>query len=415
MYISIARRRAVVGAIVAFGVAVGVSPEARANPEAYAQYGRSGGMGGTGQAFVDGAAAIYHNPSNLDGVESFGAELSASAFLVDTSAPFASPTGEINQRSTGTSLVPFILGSAALRVHERVVVGIGGHIRYGTGGEFQELPELGGNDLLLSLAVAEVSVPVSVRILDNLRAGVALRWGLAFQTLQQPGAMPTGQLAMVDQNMQAFNPVPGISVGLSYDIVPGFSVGATYRSQIDLELEGTTDMNPMSGDTPALSMDTNAEINIPHAVAVGIAYRFFENRVLLAADFSVRFFESMERLTVRVDDTDEVISDQALNWRNSFGGHFGAEVSLSELLSLRGGYMVFNSATTDGAAGALFPPPGMIHSLSAGSSLHIDDFRLDLSGIFNFVGSEVDTTENGPPGEYTGTSGSVLLSLGYAI
>ena len=384
---------------------------ASANPEAYVAYGRSAAMGGAGQSFIDGAAAIFHNPANLAGTDSLSLEVSGSPFIVTTEAPFAAPDGTLTQRNSDTSTVPFLLGSAAYRLSDKFVVGLGGYVRYGTGGEFRGLAELGGNDLVLSLAVAELAVPVSYEVNDKVRLGLALRWGIAFQSLEQPAPLPGGDVALVDQSMSGVNPLPGVAAGVSYQATPKLALGFTYRSQINVELDGTTDSTVMGAGT--MSMDTNVEINVPHAFLVGASYSALDDRLLLAADLSVRLFQSMESLVINIDGSDMVLSEQPLNWETSIGGHLGTEYRAHEAVRVRGGYKILASSTPNDSAGALFPPPGLIHGISAGVGVDVDRFAFDLGGTYHIVGDDVSNTANGPPGTYTGNSGLAMLSLSY--
>src|SRR5262245_34004004 len=82
---------------------------------------RSVGMGSTGVASTHNGAAMFHNVAALHEVEKLAITLSASPTKIDQSSPLTGPDSEVDADSTW---IPLFLVGAALRVHERVVVGL---------------------------------------------------------------------------------------------------------------------------------------------------------------------------------------------------------------------------------------------------------------------------------------------------
>ena len=157
---------------------------ARANPEPSVYDGRSVGLGGSGIAYLDGPAALVHNPALLERVETFEASLVNTLLFARLVAPFA---GEGSEIATDTLVAPLLFAGGAGRVHERVVIGLGAYITTGFGGGFSNVSAVGDQtldpprDQTVTMVVGELGAPVSVRLTDELRLGVTLRLPYARQ------------------------------------------------------------------------------------------------------------------------------------------------------------------------------------------------------------------------------------------
>ncbi|HEX6275791.1 MAG TPA: hypothetical protein VFZ53_22270, partial [Polyangiaceae bacterium] len=74
------------------------------------------------------------------------------------------------------------------------------------------------------------------------------------------------------------------------------------------------------------------------------------------------------------------------------------------------GYSFSTSATPEETAGIFVTPPGTVHGIHAGAGLELENWAFDLGGAYAFVGSDVDSSTQGPPGRYD--FNVLILSLG---
>jgi long-subunit fatty acid transport protein len=393
----------ILGAVGAYGA------PARATTELPLRFNaRSLAMGGTGVAFVDDASAIAINPARLDRIENWSATLGVTPFFPRSTAPFTPRPGEpVRRHSTETQAIPLFFAGGALRVLDPLTTGLAVYVATGFGGRYEDLPEYGGLDMRLDLAVFEVALPVGYRITDELAVGVALRFGHAFIEADMPIDIGVQDPLRLEFNVsgQAF---PGVLAGVAYSPIPELGFGFTYRSKLTFDLEGDGTATAVFGRQPA---DISAELSTPHSFRIGTAWAVVPERLLLALDVSYTLFDDANDvlpLGIQFKQID-FRQDQQIPfyWDDSIAALVGAEYMVTEMVAARGGYHVAKMATPDRYADPLFPPPGIVHTIHLGGGLRWTNLRLDLGGAYAFGGGEVNNSVNTPPGTYDG--GYVLV------
>jgi long-chain fatty acid transport protein len=373
---------------------------------------RSLAMGGTGVAHVDDASAIAINPAGLDRIENFSATLGATPFLPRTTAPFSAT----RTQSTETQVVPLFFGGAALRVLDPLTTGVAVYVASGFGGHYEDVPEEGGLDMRLELAVIEVALPVAFRVTDEFAVGAALRFGHMFLDSDLPiniGGAGGGRMRL-EQNLTAQS-FPGVLAGVRYHPSPELGFGLTYRSKMTYELSGDgRATHPFLGNNP---VDIESEFSTAHSFRAGAAWSPMPERLQIALDVAYTLFsDSNEVMPVTVQFRDQfadtrIEEEIQFHWDNSLAVLLGAEYMVTDLVAARGGYHVATMATPEEFADPLYPPPGVIHTLHAGAGLRWTHTRADLGFAYALGGSDVKGSAETPPGHYSG--GYVLLGASF--
>ncbi|MCA9535431.1 MAG: outer membrane protein transport protein [Myxococcales bacterium] len=425
---------------------------ASANPEAAILFdARSMGLGGTGQGLSLGAASTFNNVALLNDVERGAMTLAMSPLVIRPYGPLLNyDTVTVEQGEGQRAVVPLPFLGGALRVHERVVVGLAAHVRNGFGGEFRNV--LDDHDLTLALAGFEIQVPVSIEITPQLFVGAALRF--QYQQVSSEIVAPifdgsNGQLlaaALVRQDMSGFGAIPGGTLSVAYrpidDEDARLTLGATYRSMVRVDVTGDTHVGlqvingaPMGGAPPCANFNsttmefdcaTKARIRTPHVLSLGAAFEGLERRLTVAGDFVARFYDSSNRNIVTRDRNDASaapVSVVALRWRNTYEARVGGEYVVLPQLLLRAGYAFYTSATPKSTAGVLAPSPGVGHMLTGGVGLRFGPVDLDLAAGGIWSGATVSPGTQGPsdlnppqpptPGRYTADMFFIGLSVAY--
>jgi long-subunit fatty acid transport protein len=388
----------VVGLLVAWSVPPGV---ASADQEAPALYdARSAGMGGTGYAFCDSGAAPFFNPANMDLWKKTAVTLAVTPTFGRVSAPFAGPGTETDSTR---GFAPFFLVGGGYRVQERLVIGLSAYVTGGVGSSYQDVEAVGGEDLKLAVGLGEVSLPISVRILDNLSFGVAFRVALAFQN--SDAIDPTSGERI--QQSQLGVGIPGFLVGINYRPIQRLRLSLTYKSRVDIDLSGDT---TLPGD---LTVHSDSEWFLPHSVQVESALSLLQDALLLAVALNFQFYDQSHNTvtTMLAVPPDGIEQTVVLNWQNTITGKIGAEYRISKLLSVRAGYIVGNSAVPKSEASPFLPTPGVLQAVTAGVGFDVGDFELATALIFSFAKTDVtEVPANGTPGVYKSNSIGLALS-----
>ena len=407
---------------------------------------RSGGMAGTGVAFLDSAAAVPTNPALLELVPKFSATLDLFYITSQPEAPYTvfhrNAAGQryaswdsIRSPMTG-AVLPFV--GAAFRlpgVLDRVVFGGAAYpiIGQGTSAKYHSAPdELPNLEVVNKAALGfyEIGNGFSVRILDNLSVGAT--WRVTYMDQTVTTAVAGGQPGVatfpgVITNLQTHQPIygdikatgwnfAGAELGVLYKPLSFLRLGFNYRSKVVVHADGTTKSeNPIN--SAAITLPTSTTFTYPHAFRGGFAVSVLQNKLLLAAEFKyLMYAEAFKTLTTTVvQDGKPSDKVQPLYWKDSFNLLLGAEYKLDRY-RIRAGYTLVTSATNELYAVQFMAPPGFSHLGTVGFGVELfDHLNIDLAAGYVVLAKHVDvaTAQNSGIGDYTSHGGEFSLGATY--
>lgn len=369
---------------------------------------RSAALGGTGVAYSDNAAAVFHNPAGLARVEAGVVTLSVSPFLPQLEAPIAG-----SQESSNRGFFPMFLVGGAYRLNEQFVFGVAVYPVLGFGGEYADLPALGGEKLSVAAATFEASPALAYSISDAVTIGVGYRATYMMEDVHQvaPGMDADGNPTLVasDLSLSGFNFL-GVHVGVLARVGETTSMGLTYRNKVTIDLDGEF-------ESQALRLDAASEFSAPHAFKIGVAQELLDRRLMIALDLKYALYaESSKETRTTVDGLGT--TETPLEWDNSLGAAVGAEYNISERgPALRLGYGLTQSATSEDYPQPFLAPPGLIHSAHAGVGMHVSELELALGGFYMWSRADVEPASDSPAeaGEYGTNAYVVALSGTYRL
>lgn len=381
-----------------------------ANLEPSALYdARSMGMGGTGVASLDSAAAPFHNPAGLASIESSAYTLALTPLLSNAGAPFLDPgTGGSSQLDTGLTGGPLMLFGAGYRVASNVVVGATGFLTAGTGATFAAIPTFGNADASFQVFSGEFQVPVAWEITEALSVGVAWRGAFSRLSTTIPAPAdpnnPAAGFVVPEATLSDFNPL-GVQVGVRYQVAPWLRLGLSYRSKMAMSLTGDATVNGQTSAAPAQSF------NLPHTFKLGSAWYLMKNKLNLALDLKYWMYE--EAFPANPD------AGQIEPFQDSYSAAFGAEYFVTPRVPLRVGFAADRSSTSLANAQPFIISPGTILTGTVGGGLRLENWDIDAgagyattsatSNTFGFVPSGA-AGEVIPTGEYSFSTVFVALS-----
>lgn len=216
----------------------------------------------------------------------------------------------------------------------------------------------------------------------------------------------------------------GLNFGVLIDTEANWQFAATYKSSVDLNLEGTAVSTNITPPIEDLFVDGGAtiQLTLPWRLTFGAATTYgdweFEGNLVFTG------WGSFDTLRVNYFDETAVIRDINLprQYDNTFSIRLGAEYNYTEALTFRAGYMYDQSPVPLEALDPWLPDSSR-NGISAGVSFHYEGLRVDF-GYAGFWLNErkapVDNFYNIPlnlsaEGIYTGSQHLLSFGAGYSF
>jgi len=198
----------------------------------------------------------------------------------------------------------------------------------------------------------------------------------------------------------------GYNLGILVNISDNISMGASYRSEIDVDVDGDASFklpSPLlSGAFPNTGGKT--DITLPQQVFAGISY-MASDQLTLECGFRWEDWSSFKELTI---DLDQPIAGQLSvtsprSWDSTFAVNIGAKYKLNELVSLLAGYLYSENPVPDTTFEPSVPDSDT-HLFCVGTEMKFKKFRIAMSYAYqlqedrdknNIIGDQEGGSANG--------------------
>ncbi len=331
-------------------------------------------------AWTNNASTIFFNPAGLTDLD--GEELVLAAHYIDPSSDFENDDSRLAPLIGGGPIigddddggqgafVPNLYWAKPL--DDKTTFGVGVNAPFGLAIEYDD-DWIGRYHAILSdLATVNVNPSIGYKVNDRLSIGGGLNVMLAKVDLTSAvdmgalclalpgGAAVCGPAGVTggtfntdgDAELDGDNfdsPGLGFNLGLMFQVSDQTRVGVSYRSEIDLEVEGDADfslpdaVDAASGVTAAviggsgLFVDTGleAEVTLPASFSVSVAHQV--DKITWLADATWTGWESFDELRIEYDNDLQPDSVTTEDWDDSMRYSFGFEYEYSDDLLLRAG------------------------------------------------------------------------------
>lgn len=350
--------------------------------------GRSGGR----VADVDDASSVSINPANLAALKAPEAQVGVT--MVDYDGEFTLADGRSSDTEGGVKFLPNVFAAMPLTGDVPLTLGVGLTTPWGQSTEWSE-----------SSAVATVA-PYEARLTTiNLNPSVAGRIGqhvlvgggvdilsaeLDLKQWLQLG--PGAPLTHAHLNGDGYG--VGGNVGITVELPKRQRVAAAYRSQVDVELEGDADVSGFTGPLVPES-DFESEIDFPQSVVVGYSVGVTPT-LRVAADAEWVGYSSYDELPLDLGANSTVgvfppVVPQ--NWEDAWNYGVGLAWSASEMWTLRGGCVYFESPIPEETLAPTLPDSDR-WAYTGGIGCKAGANTLDLAYVYSAYDREVDTSLN---------------------
>lgn len=182
----------------------------------------------------------------------------------------------------------------------------------------------------------------------------------------------------------------GINLGLMYDIDAHTRLGVAWRSEIKMKVTGDAKFTvPASAHFVQdaglfVNSGLKAEVTLPQSFSVSVARDMDKWKLL--ADITWTGWSSFNELRIRYDNALQPDTVTTENWNDTFRYSVGADYTLDQKWTLRGGLAYDETPIPDAAQRTPRIPGNSRTWLSLGGSYHIDtSFIIDVGYSHLFV------------------------------
>ena len=300
---------------------------------------RSAGMGHTGIGLRLGAASGFFNPGAL----AFGnTEISIGIHLIKSRITYREfDPGVYSANSTSGLGTPFAAHIAfKAKEDSKFVFGVSVYTPFGSGISYED--DWKGQFLLREMALRTIFYQgtISYKVNEKLGIGAAYVFGTGEFSLRRGIPVQGQDGAYGEANLSGAGNGHGFNVGVFYQIADNISLGVSYRSGVQVNLEGGTarfDVPPaLNENFPETTFDSR--IRLPQVINWGVGIDVSE-KTTLSFDVNYVGWSSYDTLGFDFADNTEQLQDakSPRQYKNVLIVRAGAEHKLSETFTVRGG------------------------------------------------------------------------------
>ena len=277
-----------------------------------------------------------------------------------------------------------------------------------------------------TLQVVEINPTIAIPINDKVSVAFGLRVLHTSGVVKSNGTSeihPSGATSVISRDMTGDSIDYGYNVALAYKPTSNIEAAFTYRSKVNLTVEGDARLSSTSalgGALPAGAYDGIATVTIPLPAAASLAVAYtLPSKTTLEIVYERNMWSAYKDLDFNYDGTvvHPVLAgafddSKAKNWKDTNAFRLGITQELDDM-TLMGGVVYDNSPVPESTLGFELPDTDSV-SISLGGRYQVND-KLDLGLAALYSMRESRTVKNDSvDGEFS--KGNVLIisaGLGY--
>ncbi len=325
---------------------------------------RAIGLAGANIAYTPGPDSAYYNPANMS--------LLADRWAIETSLTtlwlpevdykdYRSPSLDGSSDSE-LFFMPQI--HIASKDYEKFRFGFSLTYPYGLSKSWDQ-PYPAATSEKFSLFVAEANPTISYAVSNTLSVAAGVRViyseGEVNNGATNPPFSALAPLTELRRDMDADDWGLGYNLAATYRPVPQWRLAATYRSKVDLDLEGDTTLTANAGPFPVAGYNGSGELSItlPAVLSLATSYSFPDLTFEIA--WSRTFWSDIEELDFNYDQSflgtvfDGFDRPVAKNWDDTDALRFGVTYQFTEQLTTTLGFAIDNTPVPDSTVGFELP------------------------------------------------------------
>jgi len=314
-------------------------------------------MGGTGTAYHWDAATIYYNPAGLSRLNRI--QVYGSVLAIVPATAYGNALTQTNTQAVKQTFTPFsIYFGGPVSADSKLALGLGIYTPFGSGLKWDD--NWVGRYLIQSIDLKCVffQPTISYKLSEAFSIGggfiystgsIDLRQAMPVHSYAGPYNTPIGDEGQAHLNGAA-NGV-GFNLGLQVKCSEYFSIGATYRSQVNMNVDGGsakfTVPTSLRDSFPNTTFDS--QLPLPQQATIGIAWRPTED-LTLQCDVNYTGWSAYDSLRINFGKHTSSLEDNHAprRYKNVITPRIGACYKISDVVSLMAGFAYDPSPVRDG-------------------------------------------------------------------
>ena len=414
---------------VPFACALALVPAGQALASGYGLFTQGAsafGQAATVTAHTTGPSTLFYNPALLTTLDGTRVEAGMTVLAFDRRFQSQGDGDSHEMRDETKTPASFYLSH---RIRDDLAAGIGLFFPFGLASDWPEQWEGRFLATQTEMTTYTLNPALAWRPVPRLSVAAGLDLALFDATLRRQIDLAPLGLAGIEGSQEFSGDDTGLgwNLGLALQLTDRLDFGLSWRSEIDLSVDGRARFSGVPGNAAALfpATDGRADLSLPEQLSLGLAWQPIEELVVeIGAHWEG--WSAFEELRIGLDQPvagageDLVARDWDDTWSYSIGGRY----ALSDRVALLAGYKYGNTPVPDSTFEPAIPDADT-HLWTVGADLQLGAATVSLSYGFqhytdrikaNAVG--VDplhgglTEANAANGLYQSEIHLVALSLG---
>lgn len=372
-------------------------------------------MGNAFAAQADDPSALFHNPAGIAFLKGTQANIGSTTIIVPSTefhgtAPLTgNAPGDVGTATTSENakqdiFTPISVYATHTFEGTPISLGLGINAIYPLAKKWDSSSAFRAEVTNISVKPINIQPTIAYRFDDwNLAVAAGLDVTYAQVSMQKMAylngtnsAAPYSAYELGNLGLDGTAIDVGYNLGLKWKALENLSFGVAYRSEIELNVDGTADFlattpagyNMIGMTTGATSpysrtrvtSDVSTTVTLPSSLGMGVAWKP-NDKTTLEFDAEWTGWSSMEKLEFSFDGPQFANFNnkpKPLNWKDVWCYKFGGQYAMTKNIDLRAGYMYDNNPIPDSTLGPVLPDSDR-HSFSIGQGFHNDIFSLDIA------------------------------------
>jgi len=286
-------------------------------------------------ARANDASAMYFNPAGIAHLDGTQLMLGTTLIFPDISFTYRDPVSSswapVKYKASKQIFTPFNLHFTH-KINDMFTAGLAVYNPYGFGTEWTGISSIAFFSIKAEIQLFNFNPTIATKLLDDkLSIGTGFNYTIgSFEMLRMVAYPITLHLKSGLTDGVGY----GYNFGLQYKVTPSFIIDASYRSPMDVEIEGNATLSMYD---PTISQGkVKSTLKLPANIFLAVACSPTDN---LWLEFDAQFigWSSFDKLEMIFENYNNYVNTIEKNYKNTWIFRLGAEYKLSESLTISGG------------------------------------------------------------------------------